>query len=135
MMVVAGEKFQLHFKIKKVFIGMALRTDFELDGIIYRDCYLRIHKIRTQVSEYEYFETMSNSDSSKTAQVLTWKSRIETSANVYVWVDEMARQNRALPLKNFNFEFDFDLDSDRNIFQQAYDALKTTEAFSAAKDV
>lgn len=110
---------------------MALQTDFELDGVIHRDCYLRIHKIRTQIAEYEYFPTSEESN----VVNLQWKSRIETSANAYVWIDELARQNRALPLKNFNFEFDFELGSERNIFQQAYDALKTTEAFSAAKDV
>jgi len=112
---------------------MALQTDFGLDGIIYHNCYLKIIKVRTQVSEYEFFEVVS--DDPTIAEKLSWESRVETAAHVNVWIDDVSRSNRALPLKTFSFEFDYDLKSDRNIYQQGYDSLKATEQFADAVDV
>ena len=87
---------------------MALQTDFELDGVIHRNCYLRIHKIRTQISEFEYFETFENVVDTNVVERLVWKSRSESIATACVWIDRPARDNRALPMKTFTFEFDYD---------------------------
>ena len=114
---------------------MALQVDFELDGIIHRDCYVRIHKVRTNYEEYEFFENVDDEEHPEIAQRLTWKMRMDNVATAYIWSDKIARENRALQLHQFSFDFDYDLDSPRNIYQQAYDALKTADEFSGAIDV
>jgi hypothetical protein len=114
---------------------MALKVDFELDGIIYRDCYLRIHKVKSTMVDYEYFENVNDPDRPDIAQELKWKVRMESSATAYVWESVDGRENRAQPMKWFSFDFEYDLDNDRNIYQQAYDALKSHEKFSDGLDV
>jgi hypothetical protein len=114
---------------------MALQNDFELDGVVHRDCYIRIHKIRTQQTDYEYFEDVNDSETPDIHQRLQWAIRLETFATVYVWADKASRDNRAQPIHYFTFDYDYDLSSPRNIYQQAYDSLKTAEQFNNAVDV
>jgi hypothetical protein len=114
---------------------MALQVDFELDGIINRDSYLRIHKIRTQMVDYEFFKAVDDVNRPGVAEELDWVIRGETTATAYVWSDQVARKNRVQPIKHFSFEFEFDLESPKNIYQQAYEALKSTPEFSSATDV
>jgi hypothetical protein len=114
---------------------MALKTNYELDNVIYSDAYLRIHKIRTVAVDYEYFENVDDPERPDIAQELKWKIRLESSATAYVWNGKESRDNRAQPLKWFSFEFEYDLDSPKNIYAQAYDALKTAKEFSDAVDV
>lgn len=114
---------------------MALQVDFELDGIVNRDCYLRIHKIRTQMVDYEFFQVIDDPNRPNIAEELQWKVRGETTATAYVWSDKVARENRVQPIKHFSFEFEYDLTSPKNIYQQAYDALKTVPEFSTGTDV
>lgn len=112
---------------------MALQLNFELDGVIYQDAYLRIHKIRTAMVEYEKFVTVE--DDPFTDQILDWDIRCETSATAYVWIDKSARDNRAQPMKWFSFEFEYDINSPENIYTQAYNALKTAKEFTEAINV
>lgn len=114
---------------------MALQTNFELDGILHSNCYLKVTKTRSQSTDYEFFDAVSDPNKPDIAEELKWKTRIESYATAQVWIDEIARKNRALPIKNFNFEFEYDLDSRENIYQQAYKALKTHDAFTEAVDV
>lgn len=114
---------------------MALKVNFELDDVIYDDCYLRIHKIRTVMVDYEYFETVNDPLHPEIAERLAWKIRLESSATAYVYANKAIRDNRAQPLKWFSFDFDYELENPRNIYQQAYDALKSTKEFKDAIDV
>lgn len=112
---------------------MAFKMDYELDSVIYPDAYVRIHKVRTAMVDYEKFTNVDDDDN--VDQILDWETRCETSATAYVWIDEDARKNRAQPMKWFTFDFDFDFESDKNVYTQAYDALKTAKEFSDVDDV
>jgi len=114
---------------------MALQVNYVLDNIVHANAYLRIHKIRTVTTDYEFFENVDDPDNPEIAQKLSWKIRIENSATVYIWDRVESRDSRSQPLKHFSFDFEYDLESDRNIYQQAYDGLKTAKEFSSAIDV
>lgn len=114
---------------------MALKVDFELDGVIHRDCYLRIHKIRTVHADYEYFKIVDDPERPDVHQELAWEVRMETHATAYVWADKLARENRAQPLKWFGFDFEYDLESPDNIYRQAYNSIKLADEFKDGVDV
>ena len=94
---------------------MALKTDYTLNDVIHKNCYLRIHKIRTAMIDYEYFDKVDDPNRPLIAEELKWKIRNENTATVYIWDDNICRENRTVPLKHFSFEFDYDLDNPRNI--------------------
>lgn len=110
---------------------MALQVDFDVDGIVYNDAYLRIQTVRSAVVDYEKFET-SESDGSER---LVWVSRMESYATVYVWSDAGARANRAQPIKWFTFQYEYDIAHPDNAFKQAYIALKSSNDFANAIDI
>ncbi len=101
---------------------MALKVkNFELpDKTILEEAYLRISVITTANVDYDYLEPLLDSE-----DVITrWTTRLENRANVFVYGDEIARQNRVSPLNWFEFRFDFDLADNGNIYEQAYEHLK-----------
>jgi hypothetical protein len=97
------------------------------------EAYLRIQSVTTNNVEYEFFENVNDPDYPDIAQRVSWVNRIETTANVYVYGDEIARKNRAQVIHWFSFTFDYDLDSLNNIYQQAYAKLHTL--FQDSKDI
>lgn len=114
---------------------MALIHNYEANGEVYNNAYVRIVKVRSANVDYEMFVNVDDPDRPDIAQELTWVTRIESSATAFVWPDKISRDNRAMTVAWFDFDFVFDLNSDRNIFQQAYDSLKVTNRFSGSIDV
>lgn len=107
---------------------MALKTDYTLatnNGYehTYEGAYLKVVKIVTSNTDYEYFETVNDPDHPEIDQKLSWVNRIESEATVYVWSDEVARKNRAQVVHWFSFTFDFDLNDIDNVYEQAYKKL------------
>lgn len=101
---------------------MALKIkNFELpDESILEEAYLRIASLTSTNVDYEHYEPLLDSDD----VILRWTSRLENKANVFVYGDEIARQNRVSPVNWFEFKFDLDLTSAQNIYEQAYQKLK-----------
>ena len=114
---------------------MAIQVDYELDDVIHRDTYIRIHKVNTVAVDNEFFETVNDPDHPEIHQKLSWKVTLQTEATAYVWGDQKARENRAQQLHWFKFKFDYDLNNPDNIYRQAYNALKSADAFKDAVDV
>ena len=103
---------------------MALKVkNFELpDGLILEEAYLRIQSISTANIDYEFFEMIS-----ETEEKLSWTTRMETTATVFIWPDEIARQNRAIAVHWFTFQLDYNLSTLDNIYEQAY--MKLNEIY------
>jgi len=99
---------------------MALKIkSFELpDKSIVEEAYLRIATITTANVDYDYIEPLLDSSD----LITRWTTRLENKAVVYVYGDEIARQNRVSPLNWFEFRFDLDVESPS--FNQAYEGLK-----------
>ena len=102
---------------------MALKIEnFQLsDGMILNSAYLKVHNINTNKVDYEKLEPIDGTDDLLT----TWIPKIETSVLVYIYADELARKNQVAPIQWFEFNLDYDLNSNKNIFQQSYEKLKT----------
>lgn len=100
---------------------MALKVkNFQLpDGNILEEAYLKVQNVSSVSSDYEFFENLEDG-----SQRLQWIKRIESTALVYVWPDEGARENRAQVQHWFNIEFNYDLSEWTNIYEQAYQKLK-----------
>lgn len=90
---------------------MALQAKVELENQIFEEAYVRIQKIQSANIDYEQIID----------DTLTYTSRLENIATVFVWVDKLARTNRAIPSHWFVFNFEYDLES--NIYEQAYNQL------------
>ena len=112
---------------------MALLVKYILDNDVYEHAYVRIHKIRTVMIDYEKFINLESDDDIQ--MKLDWEVRNESIATAYVWADKLSRDNRANPIKYFQFKFEYDLKSSDNIFKQAYRALKETDEFKDSIDV
>lgn len=95
------------------------------------DAYLKIQKITTSNTDYEYFESVN--DESDISEKLSWCTKITSDAVIYIWADEIARKNRAAVKHWFIFTFDYDLQIEKNIYQQCYEAL--SKNFNEYKDV
>lgn len=97
---------------------MALITQLELPtGEVFPSAYFKIQKINTANVDYEYFE---KSDKENIEEELRWVTRLETEVVMFVWADNMARENRATAIHWFSFKFDYDLDLPTNLYSQAY---------------
>lgn len=95
-------------------------NNFELPGgDIVDSAYLRIQNINTSNVDHEIYENIPGTDDQK----ISWQSYIKSSATLYVWADEIARQNRTHPIHWFTIEFKYDLKDPRNIYEQAYDQI------------
>lgn len=114
---------------------MALQCAYQIDDVIVGDAYLRIVKVKSSQVDYENFVNVDDPDNPNIAQRLEWTVRIESTATVFVWTDKAARDNRVPAVKWFDFDFDYDLHSNRNIYEQAYIAMKGLELFKDAIDV
>jgi hypothetical protein len=106
---------------------MAYFATFEKEGDLYQSAYFRIQKVYTANVDYERFEHV---DEPGIEQRLTWETRVESKATVFVWDGPLARGNRAHPIGWFSFDFTYDLTSPRNIYQQAYDALASMPEYA-----
>lgn len=114
---------------------MALLCKYEFDGMELNNAYIRIISIRTSNSDYEEYVEVDDPTQPNIAMKLEFVKRIESSATAFVWYDQIARENRVVAEKWFDFKFDYDLESDKNIYEQAYLALKATDRFADAVDV
>lgn len=92
------------------------------DGTILENAYLRIQSIKTENKDYEFFEKVE--DNPEIDEKLSWVTRVETEATVFVWADAIARKNRAYVVNWFKFGFEYNLTEWSNIFEQAYKRLK-----------
>lgn len=101
---------------------MAIKIkNFELpDKSVLEEAYLRISVITTAHTDYEYLEPMVDSPD----LITMWTTRFDNRANVFVYGDEIARNNRVNPVNWFDFVFKFDLQVTDNIYTQAYHKLK-----------
>ena len=101
---------------------MALKIkSFELpNGFILDEAYLKVHVVKSCKVDYEKLEVIPDSDDLLT----TWISRLESSAMVYIYADQIARKNQVQPMEWFEYNFDYDITGVKNIFEQAYSKLK-----------
>lgn len=101
---------------------MALKVKgYELpNGDILPEAYLRVQNIIVENRDYEYFDSSNKPD---VELELKWITRIEVKATVFVWADEIARQNRAIAMQGFVVETTYNLSEYANIFEQIYQTL------------
>lgn len=103
---------------------MALKIKgFELpDGYILEEAYVKVQNILIQNLDYEFLEPDGDDLLTK------WVSRLESKANVYVYGDEHARNNRVSPMEWFDIQFDLVSEP----FKDAYDKIK--QIYPTAED-
>ena len=113
---------------------MALQVKYEhpTSKQVYPEAYLRIQKIQTAHLDYEFF---AKSDKEGVEEELRWITRLENIVTVFVWSDDVARDNRAIVVHWFTFEFDYELSSPENIYTQAYKWLNDKKFDGSALDV
>lgn len=99
---------------------MALKLDYDFDGDIYPNAYLRIQKIVLGKSDQE--RLVNEGDH----LVSEWDTVEDSAAKVFVYGDEEARQNNARPIHMFGIEFDY---CGGDAYSEAYEALKHVERF------
>jgi hypothetical protein len=101
---------------------MAIKVkNYELpNGQILQDAYLRVQSVYVENKDYEFFK---KSTQEGIDEELTWITRLETKASVFVWADELARKNRAIASHWFTIEIDYQLSENENVFEQAYRKL------------
>jgi hypothetical protein len=112
---------------------MAYIANYERDSEIIPDAYFRVQNIHTQNADYEFYEPVEDPNDPTISERVSWKTRIESKATVYVWPDLGARENRAYPLAWFPLEFVYDPKSTLNIYAQAYEAVK--QRFPGGQDI
>jgi hypothetical protein len=95
------------------------------DDTILDYAYAKITGITINNLDYEFYENNPNYETDGIEQFLKYIKRIESTATVFVFADELARQNNAIPLDWFTFKFDYDINSAINPFGQAYKYLQT----------
>jgi hypothetical protein len=101
-------------------MGLKVKN-FQLpDETILEEAYLKVQNIGSVSADYEHFENLPDG-----SQRLNWIKKVESTALVYVWPDEGARENRAQVQHWFQIEFNYDLSEWTNIYEQAYKKLKT----------
>lgn len=100
-------------------MGLKVKN-FELpDETILEEAYLKVQSISSVSADYEYFENLPDG-----SQKLQWVKKIESTALIYVYPDEGARDNRAQVIHWFQIEFKYELAEWSNIYEQAYNKLK-----------
>lgn len=90
----------------------------------YPEAYLKVVKVISSNTDYEFFENVDDPDNPEIHQKLSWVSRLENHATVYIWSDRVARANNVQPVHWFSYKFDLDFAKKSNIYEQAYDVLK-----------
>lgn len=94
------------------------------DGSIFENVYMKVQKVQIANADYEHFENVNDPLRPDVEQELKWIKRLETTATIYVWADELCRENRAQIISWFSITFDYDLTAYENIFEQVYKKLK-----------
>jgi len=100
-------------------MGLKVKNFKLPDDTILEEAYLKVQNIGSVSNDYEFLENMPDG-----SQRLKWIKKVESTALVYVWPDEGARENRAQVQHWFQVEFDYDLSEWTNIYEQAYKKLK-----------
>jgi hypothetical protein len=96
-----------------------LKGDEELEF-----AYAKINNVLVQNTDYEFYENNPNYENDGIEQFLRYIKRVEATATVFVYADEIARNNNAHPLDWFTFKFDYDINSTANPFEQGYKHLQ-----------
>tara|TARA_R110000868_G_scaffold320909_4_gene581924 strand:+ start:7214 stop:7543 length:330 start_codon:yes stop_codon:yes gene_type:complete len=100
-------------------MGLKVKN-FQLpDETFLEEAYLKVQNIGSVCSDYEFLENLPDGN-----QKVSWLKKIESTALIYVWSDEGARENRAQVQHWFQIEFNYDLSEWTNIYEQAYNKLK-----------
>lgn len=99
---------------------------------IFENAYIKIQRIDTANIDYEFFK---KSDMPDVYQELTWINRIESNMKVFVWVDQLARNNRVAAIDWFTLDFIYDINSLDNIYTQAYKQLNKIKFNNQAENV
>lgn len=104
--------------------------NYELpDGLILENAYFRVQSILTANQDYE---TLVPTDIPGFDLKSIWEKRVETTANIFVFGDKIAKENGVPAIHWFQINFDYDLSQWTNIFEQAY--LKLKEKFPESED-
>jgi len=100
-------------------MGLKVKNFQLSDDTYLEEAYLKVQNVATVCADYELLENQPDG-----SQRLKWIKKIESTALIYVWSDEGARENRAQLSNWFQMEFDYDLTQWVNIYEQAYNKLK-----------
>lgn len=103
---------------------MAIQANLELGEAIIPNAYYKVAKLILASTDVDTFEDSEDGNS-----VLTYVKEYENVAHIYVYSDEEARKRNVIPIKTFAifFEYDF-ITSNKNVYEQAYEALKNVES-------
>jgi len=103
---------------------MSLKANLILDDQVFEGCIFRVQRVSSVNAEFEFFENVNDPEHPEIAQKVSWTNKFENIALVYVWPDEIARNNRAQTIHTFTFEFEWNPDVYSNPFKLAYQKLK-----------
>lgn len=101
---------------------MAIKVkDYEMpDKSIVPDAYLRVKNILVEVNDYELLEPLT--DDPEGDLKVTWVTRYESKASIYVYADDQCRRNNVSPIHWYAIDFNFK--PELPILSQAYSVLK-----------
>lgn len=112
---------------------MALLVSFTKDNQIFSNCYARIVKTTTALSDKEMFVPADGENNiHEKSEMVKYP---ENYASIYIYLDEDCRKRAVPPLHAFTFRFDYDLGSPDNVFTQAYNAIKSATFFESVVDI
>lgn len=118
---------------------MALTKSLDKYGATFADAYHRIKSLNYSVNEYEettYPEPSVDEDGNPVAAepVTAWVTSRIANFEVATYVDADARDEHAQPVSVEYHSFTPDWESSDNVLAQAYDYLKTLDAYDGAVD-
>lgn len=97
---------------------MALQTSYEFQEQVFEEAYIRIQKIAIGVSdsevEVEHLDKIT----------IEFKTEVETLGFAFVYANAEARKLNVRAINRIGFQFIYDYTSGKNIFEEAYKALK-----------
>lgn len=102
---------------------MAIKLkNYELpDGTILDEAYLRVQNITTAIVDYEHLKPSEVDGFDLETEFI---KKIESTANIFVFADKVARNNGVAAIHWFPIEFDYNLSEWSNIYEQVYESLK-----------
>lgn len=120
---------------------MAIKNNFNKFGTTFTDAYHRIDSLSYHVSELNTnvevaAATVDEEGVPVPAQYeIQWVKSARAHGNVLSYSSQEAREAHAESFARTSFDFAVDLSSDKNWMEQAYDYLKTLDAFAGATDI
>lgn len=120
---------------------MAIKNNFNKFGTTFANAYHRIDSLSYHVSEIqmnvEVAPATVDEEGVPVAPVyeMQWTKTARAHGNVLSYSSQEAREAHAESFARTPFDFAVDLSSDKNWMEQAYDHLKTLDAFEGATDI